>query len=401
MEKSLRILVVDDDPLMGRLLKQQLLALGSGEVTLAAGGRAALERLAAGPAPDAILLDLNMPEMDGLEFLRHLVEHGLRIGIGLISGEDERMLQAAGQLAQAHGLPLLGRLRKPVHPAELAALLDAWQPPTAAPRRAERAALPAEALRAALERAELINHYQPKVFLADGRVRGVETLVRWQHPEAGLIPPDRFVPVAEAAGLIGALTLQVLAMAFAQARRWRAAGLELCVAVNVSMDDLATPDFVDAVECLAAQAGVAPDGVVLEVTESRLMKDLRAPLETLARLRLKRFGLSIDDFGTGHSSLLQLRDLPFDELKIDRGFVHRADRESRKQAIFDASLALAQQLGMQTVAEGIEDAGDWAFARQRGCDLAQGYFIARPMPAARLPAWVADWQARLEEGSLP
>ncbi|MBS3934917.1 MAG: EAL domain-containing response regulator [Sulfuritalea sp.] len=390
-------MVIDDDPLMGKLLKHQLLALGSGEVTLAAGGRAALHLLTTGPAPDAILLDLNMPEMDGLEFLRHLVGRDLRIGIGLISGEDERMLQAAGQLAQAHGLPVLGRLRKPVHPADLAALLEDWQPPAPEQRNGARVAFPAEALRGALERAELVNHYQPQVALADGRVTGVEALVRWQHPEAGLVYPDRFLAVAETAGLIGALTSQVLAAAFAQARQWREAGLELGMAVNVSMDNLATPAFVDCVEGLAAAAGVAPAGIVLEVTESRLMTDLRAPLETLTRLRLKRFRLSIDDFGTGNSSLVQLRDLPFDELKIDRGFVHRADREARLGAIFDANVALARQLGMQTVAEGVEDAADWTFARRRGCDLAQGYFIARPMPAAQLPAWVANWQARLPE----
>ena len=125
---------------------------------------------------------------------------------------------------------------------------------------------------------------------------------------------------------------------------------------------------------------------MLEVTESRLMADLRAPLEVLTRLRLKRFGLSIDDFGTGHSSLAQLRDMPFDELKIDRGFVHRAHSDPTLRAIFEANLNLARQLGMEVVAEGVEDREDWDFLRGSGCDLAQGYFIARPMPAADLPA---------------
>lgn len=380
-------MVIDDDPLMRKLLAHQLHALGHAEVQLAGGGHAALREIALGPAPDAILLDLNMPDMDGIEFLRHLVETGRRIAVGLISGEDERMLQAAGRLAQAHGLPVLGGLRKPVHAAELVALLAAWRPASAGAGAAPDAALPADDLRRALAQQQLVNHYQPKVALADGRVVGVETLVRWQHPEFGLIYPDRFIATAEACGLIDTLTVQVLTMSLAQLRRWRAAGLELCLAVNLSMDNLASPDFVACVERLLAESGVPASSVVLEVTESRLMKDLRSPLENLARLRLKRFRLSIDDFGTGHSSLAQLRDIPFDELKIDRGFVHHADREARLDAIFTANVSLARQLAMHTVAEGVEDAADWAYARQQGCDLAQGYFIARPMDEAALLAY--------------
>ena len=131
--------------------------------------------------------------------------------------------------------------------------------------------------------------------------------------------------------------------------------------------------------------------VELEVTETRLMQDLRTPLEMLTRLRLKRFRLSIDDFGIGNSSLAQLRDFPFDELKIDQGFVHGAYRNEKLQTMFDSSLELARQLGMEVVAEGVEDQADWDFVRKRGCEIAQGYFIAKPMPAEELPAWIQSW----------
>ena len=166
----------------------------------------------------------------------------------------------------------------------------------------------------------------------------------------------------------------------------------LQVAVNLSMDNLVSLDFLDLVVGLAAKAGVPPQMMELEVTESRLMEDLRTPLEILTRLRLKRFRLSIDDFGTGHSSLAQLRDLPFDELKIDQSFVHGAWNNEKLRAMFDSSLGLARQLGMEVVAEGVEDQADWDFVRKTGCEIAQGYFIARPMPAADLPGWIQSWQ---------
>jgi EAL domain-containing protein (putative c-di-GMP-specific phosphodiesterase class I) len=149
------------------------------------------------------------------------------------------------------------------------------------------------------------------------------------------------------------------------------------------------------VSAAASAAGIAPSDIVLEVTESILWKELSAPLETLTRLRLKRFSLSIDDFGTGHSSLSQLCDIPFDELKVDQGFVHGAASNDTLRAIYGASLSLAQQLGMKTVAEGVEDQADWDFLRGTGCDIAQGYFIAKPMPASEIAEWVTLWEANI------
>lgn len=166
----------------------------------------------------------------------------------------------------------------------------------------------------------------------------------------------------------------------------------LQVAVNLSMDNLASLGFVDDIVGLAAKAGVPPQMVELEVTETRFMEDLRIPLEVLSRLRLKRFRLSIDDFGIGNSSLAQLRDLPFDELKIDQSFVHGACSNEKLRAMFDSSLDLAKQLGMEVVAEGVEDQADWDFVHGRNCDISQGYYIAKPMPAADLPEWIQTWQ---------
>ncbi|MDO8347918.1 MAG: EAL domain-containing response regulator [Rugosibacter sp.] len=402
---NLRILALDDDAFMLKLLGHVLAGLGHTHVVCHENG---LDALAACDTPDGmpdlILLDINMPSMDGVEFVRHLAERKYFGCLILVSGEDDLMLRATEKLARAHSLSVLGSLHKPPIPASLSALLE-----KCLARRASLAAAglcapgktyDVDAVRVAITKGELVNYYQPKVAVATGRVVGVETLVRWRHPEDGLVFPDRFIPVAEMHGLINDLTRVVLREALVQTRRWQEAGLSLRVAVNVSMDDLAVLEFADFVVAEAAAVGVPSRSLVLEVTESRLMQRLTTALDVLTRLRLKRFNLSIDDFGTGHSSLAQLRDIPFDELKIDQSFTHRAWRDERLRAMFEASLELSRRLDMEAVAEGVEDIDDWNFLRTVSCPVAQGYFIARPMPAADLPGWMEDWRRRVKEEHL-
>lgn len=400
MDKKLdaRILVLDDDPFMLKLLSRMLTGLGFTRLTACISGQSALEGIdASASAPALILFDLNMPDMDGLEFVRHLVDRSFAGSLILVSGENERVLQTAVSLVRAHRIDVLGHLHKPVTREAMVALLDPWAPHTLGKSLAAKRMYCADEVRAAITNGELINYYQPKVAVSTGQVKGVEALVRWRHPVDAMVYPDQFIGVAEEHGLIDDLTAAVLRAALAQARLWRDSGLALRMSVNVSMDNLTSLDFPDFVAAQAAAAGVSPEDVMLEVTESRLLKDLRIPLEVLTRLRLKRFGLSIDDFGTGHSSLAQLRNFPFDELKVDRSFVHGAFADKTSRAMFDASLGLANQLGMDVVAEGVEDRNDWDFLRRSGCGMAQGYFIARPMPADALPGWIRAWEARFQE----
>lgn len=386
---GIRILVLDDDQFILKLLVRMLANLGYTSVSTCDSGQAALASIDSPQgAPDLILLDLNMPEMDGLEFVRHLLDRQYNGSLILVSGEDERMQQAAEKLARGHKITVLGHLHKPVSPEGLAKLLGNWSASTPNEAQAEMKIYDADELRQGIASGELVNYYQPKVLMSTGRVVGVEALVRWRHPQDGIVLPEQFISVAENHGLIDELTRVVLTNAFAQAMLWQQSGLNLHMAVNLSMQSMTSLEFPDMIAAIAAKAGLPPQMVELEVTESWLMADLRTPLEILSRLRLKRFRISIDDFGIGNSSLAQLRDLPFDELKIDHTFVHGACSNENLRAMFNASLDLAKKLELGVVAEGVEDREDWDFVARRGCDIAQGYFIARPMPGADLLAWV-------------
>lgn len=394
-----RVVLVDDDAFMLGLVGRMLAAQGVAGVETFSDGGAALAAITperAAGAPLLVISDLNMPGMDGVEFIRHLAERRFSGALALLSGEDARLLRSAEALVRAHRLRLLGTLAKPVSPDNLRRVLEAWQGPPGSQdgARPEAAAIEPAALRSALDDDRLELHYQPKVGLRDGEPVGVEALVRLRDPSDGLIYPDRFIALAESQGLIGEITRRVVRQAIAQAARWHREGHLLAVSVNVTMKDLASVDFADFVIEAAHDAAVAPGKLVLEVTESTAIALPERVLDVLTRLRLHRVGLSIDDFGTGFSSLRQLDDLPFTELKIDRGFVQGAHREPSRRAIVEASAQLARRLRLDSVAEGVEDEDDWNGVRDAGIDLAQGYFIARPMPAAQLEAWLAQWGAR-------
>lgn len=391
-----RILLLDDEPFTLRLLALMLEQLGCSQVVGCGSGAEALEQVH-GPVPvGVIFLDLNMPQMDGVEFIRKLVTESYSGGLVLVSGEDRRVLDSVEKLAELHHLHVLGVLPKPVSRERLALLISGVGDP-ARRRQDERPAAAIyeiEQLRDAIHNGELSNYYQPKVAMASGEVVGVESLVRWQRRSDEIVPPDQFISQATEHGIITELTLCVLRTALQQAHTWQRTGLTLPVAVNVSMEDLSRLDFPDAAAELAAEAGVDPQLVTLEIPEGRIVNQSSTTLDVLSRLRLKRFRLAIDDFGTGSSSLAQLRDLPFDELKIDRSFVHDAEEDEHRRAICHASLHMAHQLQMYTVAEGIEDEADWRALQQLSCDAGQGYMIARPMPAANLPGWISAWEAR-------
>jgi EAL domain-containing protein (putative c-di-GMP-specific phosphodiesterase class I)/CheY-like chemotaxis protein len=403
-----KVLVLDDDPFMLKLIAHILESRGCTSVTTLDNGPAALELVdRPNERPDLILLDLNMPGMDGVEFVRHLVEHRYSGSLILMSGEDEHLLRASEKLVRAHKIPLLGLCHKPVTGNVLASLLErfplAHKNNVPARNYVQSANPPAEnkvdgsaELRAAIANGELINCYQPIVSLTSGSLVGVEALVRWCSPQNGMVYPYKFLGIAERSGLINELTRTILTNALVQTKAWLDEGMSLRLAVNVSTYNLESLEFADSVIALAAAADVAPQNVVLEVAESWLpMHDQPVLLETLTRLHLNRFRLSIDEFGTGYSSVAQLHGMPFDEIKIDRGLVHGISTNARLKAKFDATLAIARRLNVETGAVGVEDAGDWGMLRLSGCEHAQGSFIANPMTADKFPGWLHAWQTRV------
>ncbi|MDP9185458.1 MAG: EAL domain-containing protein [Actinomycetota bacterium] len=257
----------------------------------------------------------------------------------------------------------------------------------------DRLSLVAE-LRRAIDQGDLVLAYQPMIDLTNRAVVGVEALLRWTHPDRGPITPDEFIPLAEHSGLIGRVTLYVLDMATQQAHEWHAQGLDLTVSVNLSVRDLLRPDLASAVGAALERHELPPNRLRLEITEGSVMDQPERALATLEELAGVGVGLSVDDFGTGYSSLAYLQRLPVNELKIDRSFVVGLAQSASDSEIVRSTVALGHNLGLSIVAEGVEDHRTLAFLTEIGCDVAQGFFIARPMPPTDIHGWVraSSWQ---------
>jgi diguanylate cyclase (GGDEF)-like protein/PAS domain S-box-containing protein len=247
-------------------------------------------------------------------------------------------------------------------------------------------------LRQGIAGGQLVLHFQPMVSLRDRRITGVEALVRWNHPLRGMVPPMEFIPFAEKTRLIQPLTQWALNAALRQCQIWHREGHTIAVAVNISMRDLVDPGFPDLVATTLRETQAEPSWLRLEITEGIIMSEPERAIETLGRLRKLGVRLAVDDFGTGYSSLGYLHRLPVDEIKIDKSFVSRVAGGTSGASIVRASVELGHSLRLETVAEGVEDARTWDLLAALGCDTAQGFYISRPMPAAGLLSWLAEWE---------
>jgi EAL domain-containing protein (putative c-di-GMP-specific phosphodiesterase class I) len=334
--------------------------------------------------PDFIMLDLMMPGTDGVELLRLLAEHVKEARLCLMSGSDARVLNSARRLGSAHGLNVVAAMEKPLDITMLRSLFGQM---TAS---SEENATNDIAQAIAAGQFEL--HYQPVVEIATRRVKGVEALARWAHPNRGTLMPDAFLEQLVDDGLMQALTEFVVETSVRQAAKWHQAGENMTLSMNVTASALLDLTLPDRIADLCTKYQVPPEKLILEVTETEAMRDVTRTMDVLLRMRIRNIGVAIDDFGTGHSSLRELQRMPFSEMKIDKSFVLEMAANKDCAVIVNSIIDLGHNLGLKVIAEGIEDIRVWRMLSERGCDYAQGYFIAKAMPAAEIATWIASWR---------
>ncbi len=393
---DLSFMIVDDDPIVLKLAEKILTEAGAKSIVSACNGLEAINNLSAPDAVfDVILCDLNMPEMDGVELLHKIAEKNYTGGILLLSGEDDRMLEAAYDLARAHQLNMIGAIPKDLLVSDTVnRIRENYTPYHSREKDIQAEPITINELESGIQNKNnsLILYFQPKVSINNMDIIGVEILARWQHPDRGTLLPNTFIPLAEEAGLINVLTYSIYRLALKQISQWQKAGINLNASINVSVNSFASPEFSEFLINAANEYGVDTSRIILEVTESEIMTDAIKCLEMMMHLRMKKFGLSIDDFGTGHSSMEKLKTIPFTELKIDRAFVRDADKNSAAKFIVESSVDLAKKLNMKIVAEGVENRGNWDLVEQLGCDQVQGFYCGAPMSNPDLMDYLRYWK---------
>jgi EAL domain-containing protein (putative c-di-GMP-specific phosphodiesterase class I) len=392
MTLSQKILAIDDDADVGALVDEVAQAMGI-PCTVTTDAESFMRALT--PDTTMILLDLMIPGLDGIEILRKLADEGCRAGIVMMSGIGKRVIESADALGQSLGLRIVGHLAKPFRIAELEALLAgqiecAPKPPVRSSREIH---FEEAELWLAVERDEFVLHYQPQIEIATGKVVGVEGLVRWEHPRHGLIFPDNFIENAEEIGLIDQLTLLVFDHGLSEIGRFAGEDKKpINLSLNVSarsLHDLELPNrFIEMVKAHDFQ----PENVILEITESGLIRGLSRTLDVLIRLRMKNVRLSIDDFGTGYSMMQQLKNVPATEMKIDKSIVQNISTDNNR-VILQKTIELGHELGMKVVAEGVDTEGQLNFLLEQGCDIAQGWLFSAPLSSEKLVSWLKEYRS--------
>jgi len=330
-----------------------------------------------------IMLDLSMPGRDGVELLRELAKKDCKARVHPSSGQDSRVLATANRLGRDFGLEMGDILAKPVSVSDLERCLRAvFGEPTA---------ITPEIISKALENGEFIAYYQPQVNLRDGQTYNVvaaEALARWHHPKLGIVSPAVFIPLMEEAGLIGRLTEVMLDQVVGQLCEWRDDGRALPISINVAPAALNDLDFPDQISTILDRASLDPSLIVVEITESTAMADSRKSIDILTRLRLKNINVSLDDFGAGFSSLVELYRMPLSELKLDRSLIVDIDHDEGALTVVRGILALARELRIPVCAKGIETKKSAETLRGLRCPKAQGFLFSHPLPAREFSAFI-------------
>lgn len=385
-----RVLILDDDSSVGETIGfvAETANLEARSVTTPEAFFVAIEEW----QPTHIVLDLIMPEMDGVEIMQRLATQECQARLIILSGVGSRVLDAARRVAAERGLRIIGVLSKPISTRELRDFLsrdtESGDLPEGNGKRTKAVALTRDDLLAAIRERQFEVFYQPKISCSTSKTSGFEALVRWRHPQHGIIMPDAFISLAEQTNLIDEITEQILDEALA----WMT-GLPtvsgMSVSVNLSARTLKDPELADRLAKRCKDAGVDPGCIIFELTETTAMEDAVLALDLVTRLRMKGFHISIDDVGTGYSSMAQLARLPFSEMKVDKSFVMTATVSQESRTIVSSIIELGHKLDLRVVAEGVEDEATLDFLNRAGCDYVQGFYIAKPMPGEHVAAWIA------------
>lgn len=394
--KTRKILVIEDDDFQRTMIVSMLRTLGVVEICEASDGKQALEVLDAAVIPvDIALCDMNMPEMDGLEFMRHLGQMQSPVSILILSTLNKALLTSIEMMAKAYGINLLGVVEKPIPLAQLESLISRFERPIIgmAKTATSTRSFSLEEILQGMRADQFEPFFQPKINLNTGGITGTEALVRWIHPEYGVISPYAFIGQLEQSKNIDELTIIMLEKSAAACCLFHDRGDAITVSVNLSMVSLDDAELARKITSVVKNAGLDPRYMILEITESAIMTDVAHALENLARLCMHGFSLSIDDYGTGYSSMQQLTRIAFSELKIDQSFVKDFVNNEALRIVVESSIEMAHKLNVKSVAEGVETRHDLQMLKSVGCDTAQGYFIAKPMSLGAFLEYCASHNA--------
>ncbi|MGC3981824.1 MAG: EAL domain-containing response regulator [Steroidobacteraceae bacterium] len=377
------LLVVDDDPALLALIAE--IGKRSGYSVVTADSSPAFRQAVAQTQPALVILDLQMADMDGVEGLRHLAAVTPKSDIVLLSGMDSKVLATARQFGLSLGLRVLDALQKPVRMRDLENYL--------LKHNGERAPLTADDMRRAIAEYELVLHYQPILHRVEHTwvVGSVEALVRWQHPQRGLLHPAQFLPLVERENLMTEMTDFVLTESLRQVGHWHAVGLHVGLAVNLAARTVADLNFPDRLSQVLREYGVPAACLCFEVTEAAAAGDQELVMDSFARLRVRGVELALDDFGVGTSSVTQLYKMPYSSMKIDRTLIAETNTSQQARILASALVDLGHKLSLSVCAEGVET--QMAFDRldRLGCDRLQGDYISKPITALEVEGFIHAW----------
>jgi len=393
----LHFLVADGEQNQRLALADVLVHLGVGHITQVPDGHTALRHLTAGLAPrvDVAILDLALPGMDGLELIRRLAEQKCRAGIIVIGAQSSAVLISVETMAQAYGANIWGTLAKPLVAGRLQNLIEhAVAPPVQrhTPAHSQLPQFSFAEVGQALQDGQFDPYFQPKIELETGQVKGLEMFARWRHPLFGVLGPAAFMQVLEQHKRVDFLDWTLIEKSVAACRTLHDQSIPISFSMNVDPTTLAHDQFMEQMAACLERHRILPDYITFEMTESAVLTTEPHFIERLLRLRMKGYGLAIDDYGTGRSNLQLLARIPFSELKIDPSFVDGAFKKPPIAAVLRSCLGLARNLDRRSVAVGVETKEDWDFLQGLGCTYAQGYYIAKPMPVEEFPDWLTDWR---------